>query len=64
MTATANRPHYHVWRLAEGDRIFYLCKKGFHTRQAARQWAKRREVEDERYMVRQCYRTRCAPPLD
>ena len=55
----ANRPHFHVWRMATGDRAFFRLARGFHTRQAARQFAKRRDTP-ERLMVLQCERTACA----
>ena len=57
-----NRPHYHAWMLAPTGRIYYFVKRGFHTRQAARQWAQRRKPKDE-FMVRQCECEKCRPPL-
>lgn len=59
----ANQPHFHVWRLVKTGRIFYRIARGFHTRQAARQWASRRESDPERYMIRQCVDQKCSPPL-
>ena len=59
-----NRPHYHVWLLADGDRAFFRRARGFHTRQAAQQWAKRNEPDAKRRMVIACTRSRCKPKLD
>ena len=63
MTSRNNRPHFHIWRLARTGRIFYVLKRGFHTRQAARQWAQRREKDQSRYMILQCDSEKCCPPL-
>ncbi len=60
-----NRPeHFHVWRKAKGDRIFYVLRRPFNTSQAAGQWAKRREPDKARFMVLRCTEERCAPRLD
>ena len=59
----ANRPHFHVWRLAKTGRIFYQVARGFHTGQAARQWASRYENAPDRYMLRQCLDETCTPQL-
>lgn len=58
-----NRPHYHVWLKAATGRIFYRLARGFHTRQAAAQWARRRQPASDRRMVIQCTREKCKPPL-
>ena len=63
MTSRNNRPHYHVWRKARTGRIFYILKRGFHTRQAARQWAVRRKLDQDSFMVLQCDCEKCRPPL-
>jgi len=49
--------------MATGDRIFYVVKRGFFTRQAARQYAARRQPDPSRVMVRQCTDERCRPRL-
>ena len=61
---TANRPHYHVWKLAKGDRAIFMLRRGFHTRQNARKYALRRDVPPDRFIVRPCEREACKPPLD
>ena len=61
----ANRPHFHVWALAEskrGSRMLYQLRRGFHTQQAAAKWAKRHYPERET-MTRKCERPECAPKL-
>ena len=60
----ANRPHFHVWRMAKGDRAFFRLVRAFHTRQAARQYATRREPDPDRFMVLQCDKEACRPKLD
>lgn len=62
MPAT-NRPHYHVWLLADGDRAFFRRARSFHTRQAASQHAKRQEPDPKRRMVLACTSWRCRPRL-
>ena len=59
----SNRPHYHVWLLADGDRAFFRCARGFHTRQAAQQYAVRQEPDPARRLVRQCSNPKCRPKL-
>lgn len=59
----ANRPHYHVWRLADGERAYFKLARGFHTRQAAHQFERRREPDKSRYIIRECWRERCKPKL-
>lgn len=59
-----NRPHYHVWLQAKTGRIFYKVTRGFHTRQAAAQWAKRRQTAPERRIVLKCELDACKPALD
>lgn len=59
----ANRPHYHVWILADGERAFFRRARGFFTRQAARQYGLRLRSKDD-IMVRPCTNPRCAPKLD
>ncbi|MCY4111647.1 MAG: hypothetical protein OXF96_06865 [Chloroflexi bacterium] len=58
-----NRPHFHAWMMAATGRIFYKTRP-FETRQAASQWAKRREPDPERRMVKACHDSRCQPPMD
>lgn len=58
----ANRPHFHVWRKAATGRAYFRLARGFHTSQAARQWAKRNRPDAE-HMVIACYDAACAPPL-
>ena len=59
-----NRPHYHVWLLAATERAFFQLARGFHTRQSARQYARRRRLCGSEVLVRQCTNPACAPPLD
>lgn len=59
----ANRPHYHLWLQAATGRIFYKVSRGFHTRQAARQYGMRRQPDAEKRLVLQCFDPRCAPKL-
>ena len=59
----ANRPHYHVWFLAATGRAFFRTGPGFHTRQAAQQWARRRRSDGMEFMVRQCEIDKCKPKL-
>ena len=60
-----NRPHYHVFLEAAGERIFYKARRlAFGSRQAAREWAMRRQPDPTRRLVLQCYREHCKPPLD
>jgi len=58
----ANRPHYHPWLMADGDRALFRGRS-FHTRQAARQWAARREPDPDRRVVLKCEHERCRPKL-
>ena len=64
----ANRPHYHVWRLARGGRMYYRLRRSFHTRQAARQWfvryVRRWRPESTAFEVKPCDREECRPKLD
>ena len=60
----ANKPHYHVWLLARTDKIFYKLAWPFNTRQAARQWAMRREPDGDRRIVIQCFKRHCGPKID
>ena len=57
-----NRPHFHVWFMASTERAFFKGR-GFHTKQAARQYGCRRYPAD-RVLVRQCTNPNCKPPLD
>ena len=61
-----NRPHFHVWPKARGGRIRYCLARGFHTRQAAHQWAGRRysDEPDRNPKIEQCTEAKCAPKLD
>ena len=59
-----NRPHFHVWRFASTGRAIFRLVRGFRTRQAARQFAIRRGIERDAFMVLQCSRVTCRPPLD
>ena len=63
---TTNRPHFHPWFLATTGRIFYKARAGdgFFTRQAAGQWAKRRQPDPARRLVLQCDVEACRPRLD
>ncbi len=61
--AMQNRPHFHVWLEARTGRMIYRLARGFHTRQAARQWAKRHRP-DRQTMVLQCTKQACRPRLD
>ena len=66
MTGTpqrANRPHYHVWIKADGDRAFFKRARGFHTRQAAQQYVVRQEPDPGRRLVLKCHDYRCRPKL-
>ena len=58
-----NRPHYHPWMMAATGRAMFRGR-GFHTRQAATQWAKRRQPDGEKRTVLACYDSRCQPPMD
>lgn len=60
-----NRPHFHVWRFAS-ERMSYRLIRGFHTRQAARQWAVRWIEQEQRgkFEIKSCTCERCKPPLD
>ena len=62
MPAKANRPHYHVWIFHRTGRMSWRLARGFHTKQAANQWAGRNRAGEER-MVRACTNPRCAPKL-
>ena len=62
-TKKVNRPHYHVWAEARTGRMLYRLARAFHTRQAARQWAKR-WYPDRPCTVRECFKPECAPKLD
>lgn len=62
-TVKPNRPHYHVWLLADGERAFFKRARPFHTRQAARQFAQRLR-SNPKIMVRECWKPECAPKLD
>ena len=57
-----NKPHFHVWIQHRDGRMIYRLARPFHTRQAARQWARRWRPEAE-CMVFQCERPECAPKL-
>ena len=57
-----NKPHYHPWLMASTGRIFYKCAAK-NSRQAARQWAMRRQPDPEKRDVRPCYDPRCQPKL-
>ena len=58
-----NKEHYHCWIVHRDGRMIYRLARGFHTRQAADQWAKRHRGKDER-LIRRCWRAKCAPQLD
>ena len=58
-----NRPHFHVWIRARTGKMFYQLAKGYHTSQAARQWAKRNYPDQER-LVLKCEDPECRPKLD
>lgn len=60
----ANRPHYHVWLLARGGRIFYKLATPYGARQSAQRAAKKRQRDAERRMIVQCWERKCAPRLD
>ena len=60
-----NEPHYHAYlRAAKGNKIFYPLARAFTSPQAARQFAKRRQPDPDRRMVRECWDRECAPKLD
>lgn len=59
----ANRPHYHVWLRAATGRVFYVVRRGFHTRQAAQKFAARRQPDPQWRLVLQCHDDDCKPPL-
>ena len=63
MESPPNRPHFHVWIKARSGTIFYKLAKGYHTSQAARQWAKRNYPGQEQ-LVLKCEEPKCRPPLD
>ena len=42
---------YHVWLMASTGNIFYRVRRDFTTRQAAHQWAIRRQPVSRRRMV-------------
>ena len=63
MAERPNRPHYHAWLMAATGRIFYKAR-AFHTRQAATQWAARRQPDPERRTVLRCWQPHCAPRLE
>lgn len=58
-----NKPHYHVWLMADGDRAFFKRARSFHTRQAAGQYGKRQEPDGKRRMVLACTHWKCRPRL-
>ena len=61
-----NKAHFHVWFLASSGTAFFKARarEGFQTRQAASQWAARREPDREKRMVLACYDPRCGPSMD
>jgi hypothetical protein len=59
----ANRPHFHLWKPAATGRALFRLARGFHSRQAASQYAKRHYPE-HRCMVLACERPECRPALD
>ncbi len=59
-----NRPHFHVWFQAKTGRIFWKAARSFVTRQAAGQWAQRREDDPVKRMVLQCELDHCKPKLE
>lgn len=61
-----NRPHFHVWVKARSGRAYFRLAKGYWTRQAASQAAKRRYAGEpwRKPMVLHCEEERCAPKLD
>ena len=61
--ATANRPHFHPWLEARTGRMIYRLSRGFWTRQAARQWAKRHRP-DRPAVIRQCERPEAGLGVD
>ena len=50
--------------MAKTGRIFYRLARGFHTRQAVRQWAMHREPDADRFTIRQCTNEKCRARLD
>ena len=66
MKPKANRPHFHVWVQARSGTAYFWLAKGYHTRQAAGQWARRRYKGEpwRKPMVLQCEEEKCAPKLD
>ena len=44
-----NRPHFHVWKLAKGDRAYFKLVRPFHTRQNARKYAIRQQMAPDRF---------------
>ena len=61
--AKANRPHFHAWAKARTGRMIYRLARPFHTKQAARQWAKR-HYPDRKTMILQCDGEDCRPKVD
>ena len=59
----ANRPHFHVWHLAQSDRAMFRQARAFNTRTSARKYAVRRGEDPARFEVRQCFDPKCAPKL-
>ena len=59
----ANCYHYHVWPKARTGRIRYRLDRGFNSRQAALQWAKRNKG-DRSPTVERCDLLKCAPRFD
>jgi len=41
-----------------------MLKRGFHTRQACRQWAIRQDAGKGEFMVLECSDRKCRPSLD
>lgn len=60
MPSTSNLPHhFHVWRLAAGDKALFRIARPFRTSQAAGQWQRRRDPDKTRYHVLRCTDPNC-----
>ena len=55
------KPHYHAWRLADGETMFYRSRR-FETRAAANQWVRKMEPDPRCRMVKACDSPKCRRP--
>ena len=60
---TTKFDHFHPWLMSSNGQMFYRCPPR-RTRQAAMQWAERRQPDPARRIVRGCNDPRCRQRLD